>query len=331
MKILINSEIDILQWQDFLNYSINASPFQSPEFYRVINSITGYSADVFAMVENNTISSIILITIQKERGIKALFSKRGIIYGGPLFSDKSNNISQLLEFIKHYYRLKLIYLETRNFFDYQFYKQYFVAQNWKFIQYLNFQLKIEGETFDSILKKFQYNRRREIRQSQEEGATYSECNNLDELTTLYNILEKLYNTRVKLPLPDIIFFRKLYESGICKVFVVKHNEKIIGGSICLYRKNQAIYSLYYCGIRNYHKKIFPTHLAILAAIDFATKNSLKYMDFMGAGKPDEKYGVRSYKKEFGGQMNEFGRFILILNPLLYNIGKLGLKILSKIQ
>ena len=88
--------------------------------------------------------------------------------------------------------------------------------------------------------------------------------------------------------------------------------------------------MYYCGLREYHPKIFPTHLAIVATIDFGLKNNLQKVDLMGAGKPNEEYGVRKYKSEFGGDLVEQGRFIKVYNPFLFQIGKIGLKIIKKL-
>ena len=51
---------------------------------------------------------------------------------------------------------------------------------------------------------------------------------------------------------------------------------------------------------------------------------------MGAGKPNEKYGVRDFKAEFGGELVEYGRNLFIFNRLLYNVGKLGVKIMKKL-
>ena len=53
-------------------------------------------------------------------------------------------------------------------------------------------------------------------------------------------------------------------------------------------------------------------------------------DMMGAGKPDEDYGVRDFKARFGGKLVEEGRFVHIAHPLLYKIGKWGVKLLKKI-
>jgi len=66
-------------------------------------------------------------------------------------------------------------------------------------------------------------------------------------------------------------------------------------------------------------------------IEFAIDNGLKLVDFMGAGKPDQKYGVRDFKLQFGGDLVEHGRFKQINNKFLYNLGIFGLKILSKFK
>ena len=66
-------------------------------------------------------------------------------------------------------------------------------------------------------------------------------------------------------------------------------------------------------------------------IKFAIENNLKMVDFMGAGKPNEDYGVRDFKLQFGGELVEHGRYNNIFNPSLYKIGVLGIKIMSKIK
>ena len=90
-----------------------------------------------------------------------------------------------------------------------------------------------------------------------------------------------------------------------------------------------INTLYYTGLRNYHKKIYPTHLAVLGALEFGIENKLKMLDLMGAGKPNVAYGVRDYKLKFGGDLVENGRLTYILNPLLFKIGTFGLSVMKK--
>jgi lipid II:glycine glycyltransferase (peptidoglycan interpeptide bridge formation enzyme) len=103
---------------------------------------------------------------------------------------------------------------------------------------------------------------------------------------------------------------------------------IIGGAFCFFMKNKSIYTMYYCGDRDYNKRIFPTHLSILAAIDFGIQYNIEYLDFMGAGVRNKEYGVRKYKQEFGGELIEYGRFRKINNKFLFATGKMGLGLIK---
>jgi serine/alanine adding enzyme len=332
MKVIQNSQVERNKWKKLLNNNPYASPFQSQQFYEYYNSVGGLSADVFAVEENGEYTALSVVTLQKEDGFKGYFSRRGIVYGGPLIKKNNrDSISLLLNNLIDYYRSKLIYIEIRNFFDYSHLTELSNDNKWQFLPYLNFKITLKNRQFEEIVSDMKYNRRRQIRLSLERNVIYKECETESELELLCQILEKLYKTRVKLPLPHYEYFKALWKSEIGKVFVVIHNTEIIGGSICVILKNHSIYTIYYCGLRDYDKKIFPTHLAILAAIEYGINNGMEYLDFMGAGLKGEEYGVRKYKQEFGGELNEYGRYRNILQPTLFNIGVKGLEILKKIN
>jgi len=333
-KIIENNKINRVNWKYLLSKSRFTTPFQTPEYLDFFNSVPGLSAEVFAIEESKELLALCVVTFQKEKGIKSFFSRRAIIYGGPLLVEGEKGkhaLGVLLSEMNNNLKRSVIYAETRNFNDYSEYKEDFHESGWNYEPYLNIQISLRGKSHDDILRAMKYNRRREIQLSLREGAYIKVAENINEVTFLYNILSELYEKRVKLPMPDLEFFLKFFNSTIGKVFIVMHNENIIGGTFCIYYPGQSIYSMYYCGLRNYHPKIFPTHLAVLEAIKFGIQNNLRQLDMMGAGKPSEEYGVRKYKAEFGGDMAEYGRFINIYNPALYNLGKFILKINKKIK
>lgn len=331
MDISVN-KINTDKWEKKIVDNSYSTPFQTPEFYNFFNSIPNSSANVYAAEENNSIVALCVVTMQKEKGVKGYFSRRAIIYGGVL-TEKTNvqALEKLLEYINDDLRSKAIYIEIRNYKDYKLFAEVFQKNKWEYVPYLNYQHQFNGQTLDELISKMKYNRRREIKLSFKEGAMYGEAKNEAEIKELYKILFDLYQNRVKLPLPDVSYFLNLFHSPIGKVFVVKHNEKVIGGSFCALYQGLYIYTIYYCGLREYDKKIFPTHLAIIAAMEYGINNGFAGLDLMGAGKPDEEYGVRSYKAEFGGELVEHGRFIKIVNPFLYRVGKTGLEILKRIK
>jgi len=334
MNFAITNKIDINKWKSLLLNSPQSSVFQTPDFLYFLNSNPGLSAEVFAVEIYDEYSVLVALTQQQEQGIAGYFSGRAIIYGGVLLNENildSFAFENLLSKITCALKGKVIYCEIRNSFDYSKFRTVFENNKWKYIPHLNVKLNLQGKTYMEILAGMKYNRRREIKLSLNEGAIVRVAKDFQEVNALYSILKDLYKEKVRLPLPSIEYFNNIFTSPIGKIFVVIHDGKIIGGSFCLFSPGSSIYTLYYAGVRDYHKKIFPTHLAIWGAILFGIDNNLKMLDFMGAGVPNKPYGVRDYKLEFGGELVEHGRFIKIFNPFLYLIGKLGIKILSKFR
>tara|TARA_R110002073_G_scaffold72537_1_gene177531 strand:- start:538537 stop:539538 length:1002 start_codon:yes stop_codon:yes gene_type:complete len=333
MKFIKNNDILIDKWSNLISASKQSSPFQTIEFYNFYNTTENLSADVFAIEDNNVYQSLAVVTVQKETGFKSYFSRRAIIYGGIVLENDGGTVylDELLKNIISYYKGKAIFVEIRNNFDYGFSKQIFEKNNWMYEEHLNVQLNLEETNLEELVSKMKYNRRREIRLSLKEGAIVRPAESVDEVNQLYIILEDMYAERVKLPLHPCTFFINLFKSEIGKIFVVIHENKIIGGSFCVYQNKMTLNTLYYTGLRNYHKKIFPTHLAIYGALDFALENNLKILDFMGAGKPGVDYGVRDYKLQFGGDLVEYGRFTYVLNSLLFKVGTFGLNLIKKFK
>jgi serine/alanine adding enzyme len=315
-----------------LSISPFSSPFQTPDFYTLVNSVPDFSADVFAVGDQVELKALCVVALQKDHGIKGFFSRRGIIYGGPLLADKAfEYLKKLLDEIEDYYKKKAIFIEVRNFFDYSQYHSLYKSNDWEWLPYLDIKLPLKFESTEKYLKSVKYNRRREIRLSIEEGAIFRRAKDIDEVDELYLILKELYHKKLKLPLPGKSFFEAIFNSPRGLVFSVIHNNKIIGGSFCFYLEQRSIYTMYYCGLRDYHNKIFPTHLSILGPLDFGIGNNLQYIDFMGAGLKGKEYGVRNYKLEFGGDLLEFGRFRKVNNRFLFILGEFGLQIMRKLK
>lgn len=329
MNLIVEKNINLEKWNKLLLCSPYSNPFQTPDFYHYINSVSCYKALVLALEVQSEYKILAVVTLQKEKGIKGYFSRRAIIYGGLLISSESNN--QVLQFIHQlqlFLKKQAIYIEIRNSFNYFKYSDIFKEKKWKYLPYVNYQLQTYDKTPDEILKIMPYNRRREIKMTLKEGVQYYQTFDLDEINDIYKILFELYQSRVQKPLPSLSFFQQLINNKQSTIFAVKHENKIIGGSFCLFFPNKGIYTWYYCGLRNYHNKIFSTHIAVWAVINHAIENNLLFVDFMGAGLAHENYGVREYKAKFGGELVEHGRFLKILNPVMFGIGKLGLKAIN---
>ena len=127
------------------------------------------------------------------------------------------------------------------------------------------------------------------------------------------------------------FFEKLFHCPSCKYLLVMYEGQVVGGSICMLLPGHGVYEWYACGKDGVFKNIHPSSVTKYAGMKYACDNGYAVFDMMGAGKPDEEYGVRDFKAEFGGELVEHGRFLCVTKPLLYKIGVLGVKILKAIK
>jgi lipid II:glycine glycyltransferase (peptidoglycan interpeptide bridge formation enzyme) len=283
---------------------------------------------VFGISENDRLVGILSGYIISDGNIISKFlSRRAIVCGGPLLhTDISEYALKLLlitarKALKH----KAIYFEIRNYNNYSQYKSTFDAAGFSYSPHLNFHVSTSNE--EIARKNLSTTRRREIKLSGKAGAVWYETRDLQDLQTYYDILLDLYKTKVKTPLFPFEFFEKLILQSNGKLFIIKLNDRIIGGSVCAVLPNQIMYEWFVCGLDGQIKNVYPSTIATWAGIEYAALNGYTCFDMMGAGKPENGYGVREFKSKFGGELVENGRFLYINNPFLFNIGRAAVNIM----
>jgi len=321
----MNNQISTEKWEYLLECSSYSSPFQSPAFYKLFNSIPGFSAIAVGIEDNVELKALCVITIQKEDGIKSYFSRRAIIYGGPILLDNDPvYLKYLLDKIYLELNKRVIYIEIRNLNDYKTFKMVFDNCQWIYSPFQNFLIDcIDKET---VYKNLNDNRKRQIKKAIKKGVYVKEAENIDEVKDFYSILLNLYSRKIKKPLLPWPFFSEFYEKNVGKYLLVYYNGSIIGGMLCPIFQNRCIYEFYICGLDNEYRELHPSVMATWGALEYAILNRIKKFDFMGAGSPDKNYGVREFKARFGGELVEYGRYIIVYNRFLYTLGKFALDI-----
>jgi serine/alanine adding enzyme len=320
----------ISDWDEFVFNHPNGNYFQSYQYISLMSKISGNTPVIlFAKDENGVICGVLCGIITKETNrLKAFFSKRLIVIGGPLVTNNNPQITDLLlsDLNKKFGR-EVIYTEFRNLFLFLD-KNCFKQNGFTFKPHLNFIVTLDDEKL--VKKRMSESKVRQIKSSIKAGVSIEETKDLNDVHLLYSILKKLYAEKVKKPLPVIDLFLEFYTQNYGKIFVVKKGSEIIGGIVCPIFKNKTIYEWYVCGLDGQEKGVYPSVMATWAPMEYGLKNGIQFFDFMGAGSPDADYGVREFKEKFGGELVENGRFITINKPMLYKIGKIGLKIYSKL-
>lgn len=329
MEISVIEKINIESWQQLVDCSTNANFFQTSSCYEFYKSFSFLEAFCLGVTEDLILKGVIVGYIQKDGGwLKQVFSKRAVIIGGPLLANDISNyaVTILLEQLKRKLKNRSIYIETRNFNDYSKYIDIFAKSGFNYNAHLNFHINTSSlEIVNANLSK---SRKRDIKASCRDGASFLETPTLNQVRDYYEILDELYRTKIRTPLFPFEFFEKLYNSSFSKFLLVMLDDKVIGGTVCVVWNNKVMYEWFAGGMDRQYRKYFPSTLATYLGIKSASENGISMFDMMGAGKPDKSYGVRDFKAKFGGKLVEHGRFIHIVNPILYKIGKLGVKILK---
>ena len=356
IKILTYNDIDPQQWNELVQSSPTATWFQTDEAYRFYQSVSNELAPfALGIEEDGHLTGVVVgYTTQEKCIFKQYFTARTIIPGGPLLDEHISDeaLSTLLSAVAQCPASRLIassphrlasdsdhastpctlrptpiYIETRNFHDYSKWKSIFEENGFGYKKHLNYH--VNTTSIDFAQCNIGKHRWKYIRLSMRDGAKIVENPTIEQVQSFYTILQELYRTKVKTPLWSWEFFEQLYHVEHAKYILVELDGQIVGGTVCVCLLGKAVYEWYACGLDNCRDDIRPLSVAIWGEMQYAAENGYPLFDFMGAGKPDEPYGVRDFKAEFGGELVEHGRFLCIRKPFLYKIGTLGVKWLKR--
>ena len=319
--ILTYDLIDRQQWSELVRTSETGTWFQSPEAYDFFASLPELMEPfVYGVERAEKLCAVCVGYVTKEpKPIKQFFTLRAIIIGGVVVAANcaKEDIVILLNYVRKELKPKSIYIETRNFNDFSPWKEAFEAAGFVYKPHLNFHV-------DPATNNLSDNRKRQLKKS---DAVVSEGVSELEIREWYEVLSELYRTKVKTPLWPIDFFLEAYRQGIAKFLLVKHEGRIIGGSMVV-ADERTVYEWFECGLNAECKDQYPSVMATWGGIQLAHQSGCTRYDMMGAGEPGVPYGVRDFKAEFGGQMVEHGRFLYVCKPMLYRLGVCVVKILK---
>jgi lipid II:glycine glycyltransferase (peptidoglycan interpeptide bridge formation enzyme) len=315
----------IKKWNEFVLNHPNGSFFQSPSAYHLYSNVPGTKPIIFIAIENNKVIGCLLATLNHDNNpLISYFSRRAIIEGGPLVDgDNPLIIKYLLKQLNRKLKGKVIYAQFRNSFDLSLVHEEFIQEGFYFEEHLNILVdlsKAESELWNDIHSK----RRNEIRKGIKEGTTFTASQNIDDIQITYEILKQVY-LRAKLPLPSIEYFMQAKHilGDEFKIFLAQFAGKTIGTMYTILFNN-TIFDWYAGSFQEYYCK-YPNDIIPWKVFIWGKENKYKTFDFGGAGNPSVPYGVREYKKKFGGSFTNFGRYSKVYNKVLYSLGKIGIK------
>ena len=316
--------IDDGQWEQFVREHPRGNILQMPRMFDTYAATPRYHPLVVACFECEKLLGILVALVQTEYdGLLEKLSARSIIWGGPLaYSDEV--VSELLSHYNRMVKSRAVYSQVRNLTSLDAARRTpFEKNGFAYEEHLNIlvDLHIGMEGFWRGIKS---NRKDGINKAKKQGFTFEVTGDPIYLEVFYRLLKETYRD-IRMPFPDLEFFVALNKKmpGSVKWFILKKNEepiivlnaladnKILRAFYIGSSKDPAILNLRPTDIFHYH------------VIRWAIENGYETYDWMGAGKPNEEYGVRKFKLQYGGGLIEMGRFEKVHKPVTLQISKIG--------
>ena len=319
-KTGINS-VTLEKWEGFLASHPDGNIFQSPYFYRIHAESQKDEPLAAFLFDGDEIVGVMLGIVQSfAKGL----ARRAIISSGPLVVNNDPQLIQMfLQEYETYAQNNTIYSEIRNGFDTSIANEVYLSAGYEFAEHLNILIdlsKSEEELWQEVHSK----RRNEIRRASREGTSFSQVSDEKSLSECYEILQAVYD-RANLPLPRKRLFLSALRCSTAdcglRIFVAQYNDKIVGTMIALAFKN-VLFDWYAGSYREFYNK-YPNDLIPWEVFLWGRENGYHFFDFGGAGKPGVPYGVRDYKKKFGGEFVNFGRYKRIHQPVRMRLAEAG--------
>ena len=338
MKIINPSKENRSEWDEFVYNHPKGNIFQSPHLAEVFDRAKGIEPIALAAIDEDSgqILASLLAYVLKYTNILSSFTSRARIRGGPLFLNTEKGILTAEMLLKHYdgvIRRKALYTDVVNMWDVSNSSALALIGDAGYVYegYLNFLVGLT-KSKDELWACLSQARRRGIRKAQKSGVTVKETKDKEDVREFYDILCETYRN-IKMPLEDISLFNAIFEllapKSMAKLFLAEYERKHIGGVLILTYKG--IVYAWYGGAYKEYSQSRPFDLLIWYAITWGSENGYKILDFLGAGKPNEKYGVRDFKKQFGGELVNFGYYKKIHSPRKLWLAERGVEVWKRIK
>ena len=326
MTLSVVHDLDVGRWSEFVRRHPHGNVFHSPQMFQVWQATRCNEPFLLAVVdEDGRIRGVLQGVVQKEySGILGALTARAIVWGGPLVEDGDNGaLDLLMGAYNGWAGERAIYSQFRNLWSMENAKHCLERLGFIYEEHLDIHVDL-AKPEEQLWKEVHSKRRNEIRRARKEGTVVEELTQKEQVLEAYAILRDVYR-RARLPIHHSSLFETAFDvlgpEGMIRFFGAFFEGELIG-TIVVFCYNGVVYDWYAGSRRDFYHK-YPNDLLPWHVFLWAKEMGYTLFDFGGAGKPGKPYGVRDYKKKFGGEFKNFGRFEKVHKPLLMRIGKLG--------
>jgi lipid II:glycine glycyltransferase (peptidoglycan interpeptide bridge formation enzyme) len=330
--IEVTDSIDWNLWDEFVYNHPHGNIFQTSYMAKVYNDTKNYEAISLAAVDSKREKVLAVLqaaVIREKKGIIGTFSGRSVIIGGPLYIKQKEGYEAIKKLMEHYEKVakkKAIYTQIRNMWDTEDVKNMIISTGYVYEDHLNYLIDL-NQSSEKVWQDIRKSRRGDIKNAEKEGIKINKIENLKEIKYFYYLIQETYK-KSRLPLADISLFEaafhELVPNSMADFYLATQNGVFVGSCIMLKYKS-TVYN-WYMGSKNGVKY---ADAALVWHVLEENSGKERIFDFGGAGRPKIPYGVRDFKRRFGGKEVNFGRYLMVHSKWKKNVAEMAFKIYRK--
>jgi serine/alanine adding enzyme len=334
--IEITDSPDIIKWSEFVHNHPCGNIFQTPAMAEVYKRTKNYEPITLAAIDrkNDEILAFLqTVRIKEISEFLGSFSARSILQGGPLFIENEKGIKAFKVLMEHYDKIaqkKTLYTQIRTMWDTSNISNFLSNMGYEYEEHLNFLIDLnrpEEEIWQDIHKS----RRKGINRAANNGVVMDKVRDKKYIPIFYGIVEETYKN-AKIPLADISLIESAFDllvpKNMATFYIAKYEDAFVGARAVL--NYQGLIYDWYAGALLDYLSLYVNEALVWHILKEGANNSYRIFNFGGAGKPNEEYGVREFKRRFGGKMVNFGRYTKIHSPIKMKIAEKGFEMYRKI-
>jgi serine/alanine adding enzyme len=314
----IATEISEEEWRDFIERTPGGSIFQSPEMTRVFRQTKGYQPHVVASLRGDNVTGLLSsVTVSYHVGRLSPLGSRAIVIGGPIGDPTA--FSTLLAAHDNLASKGALLTQIRNLTSPLDWTP-FTSSGYGWEDHLNYLIDLRGGE-DAIFAGMSKARRRGIAVAEKAGLAIRKVDRSD-LNQAYQLLHLTYR-RAGIPLADPGLFRSALDI-LSRSGSILARAALLGADVCaarfVLRSNHMLYD-WYAGSSDLGRQVHADEWLVWAILQEGVAKGCSTFDFGGAGRPNESYGPREFKRRFGGSEVNPGRFEKVYRPITSRVTK----------
>jgi hypothetical protein len=300
-------------WVTFISNNSNANIFHSPEMFDLFSLKKGSAPTGVCVLDNGEIKGLIL----GFRTISYPILTRIFVQGGVLYQNSKYLPHLLYYFNKECYKkTPLNIIDIRNCYSTINDKRIYINYKYEYDDHLNYLINVEDK--DKMWSKLNQTKRRYINKALKKDIETTFIKNNHDIEISTTIVRNTCR-RAKIPGPDKKFFydafKILYKYRYIEGFIAYQNNIPLATVIFL-KYNKKILA-WYSGKIYSKESNYANELLIWKILEYACNNNYTLFDFGGAGHPQKPYGVRDFKRGFGGNLTNYGVYRNYTNKLYF--------------